>query len=157
MIIIHYVIFFQFNIMEKTIEIYPKLFIEIKPWICPICTFINETHPYYCQICGYELENYSIVNSNTKYKSINKKRRVERVFGTSKGILLPVLSCYNEKQFKINIEKLYSYFDIRKCQKNNFYIIKSIIFCFSEFNKLIIDFLLILSASILVDTKIFIF
>ena len=99
--------------MGKKIEIYPKLFIEIKPWICPICTLENENHPYYCEICGYELENYSIINSNTRYKSINKRTRVQRVFGTSNGILLPVLSCYNEIQFKKNIVKLYSYFQVR--------------------------------------------
>lgn len=99
---------------KKVIEIYPKVFVELKPWECPNCTFINENHLYYCEICSHELDHYSIINSNTKYKKINKKGRVYRAFGTSNGIILPVLSCYNELQFKRNINNLYSYFQDRR-------------------------------------------
>ena len=25
-------------------------------WICPRCTFVEDTHPYKCTVCGYRLE-----------------------------------------------------------------------------------------------------
>jgi len=99
---------------SKIVEIYPKIKLTIKPWICPSCSFVNNNHLYYCEICSHQLDYYSINNSNINYYSIDKKRRVYRAFGSTKGIILPVLSCYSESQFKKNIIKLYDYFVTKK-------------------------------------------
>lgn len=84
-----------------------NLSLEIKPWNCKICIFLNTEHYYKCSVCGNESDFFSIVNKGKKYKDYNKKSRVRRHFKTTSKVLLPVLSCYSYKQFISNIKKLY--------------------------------------------------
>ncbi len=88
--------------------------ITVKPWNCKYCTSINIDHPYYCNVCYTQSNNYSIFSDVEDYKNINKLDRVKNVFGKTKNILLPVLSCYSENQYIENINNLYPYFKEKK-------------------------------------------
>jgi hypothetical protein len=83
--------------------------VEIKPWICSVCTYENTQHYYLCKMCGTDSDEFHIVNKAEGYKKVNKVNRVRRVFGKINNIILPVLSCFTEEQFKTNIIKLNKY------------------------------------------------
>ena len=88
--------------------------VEVKPWSCESCTSIEKTHPNYCKTCKQFSNSYNIINQAEYFKNINKINRVSDVFGKNEKILLPVLSCYNEIQFKYNIINLITYYNNKK-------------------------------------------
>jgi uncharacterized protein len=82
----------------------------IKSWICPACTFINETNPHICTLCEYEDDNYSFEIPNDVEKNIeqyvaeNKNEKLLGVFGKINKICLPVIHCIDEEQVFNNID-----------------------------------------------------
>ncbi len=88
--------------------------VDVKPWQCEKCTFIEESHPNCCGICRHYSDNYNIINQAEYLKNTNKIDKVLNVFGRKNKILLPVLSCHNENQFKNNINNLISYYNDKK-------------------------------------------
>ena len=81
--------------------------LQIKPWSCPQCTFLNTKHPYYCEICAFQdSEEYHIENRGEYRQQYDKWQRMYQAFGKKDNILLPVLSCYTIEQFQMNIKIL---------------------------------------------------
>ena len=94
----------------KDINLYnKKMNINVEAWGCPTCTFINTKHHNCCEICQTTDAVYHIVNSGESFKALDKVERVQKAFGKSTQILLPVLSCHNAAQFMKNIEVLFSH------------------------------------------------
>jgi len=83
--------------------------INVESWACPACTFINTQHHNCCEICGTNDSVYHIVNSGESFKQLDKVARVQKAFGKTSQILLPVLSCYTTEQFMKNIGTLLSH------------------------------------------------
>ncbi len=100
--------------MNKYFTLDKGLAIEIEPWQCPRCTYLNDDHYYRCTLCGEEDDEFHLVNKAEAYKQYNKISRVKRVFGRTTKILLPVLACHNLPQFQENISRLYPLFQDRK-------------------------------------------
>ena len=100
--------------MYSKYNIDDEITIDVKPWTCEYCTFIESNHPNICKMCMKYSNNYSIINQGEYLKNINKIDKVTNIFGKKNKILLPVLSCYNEDQFKYNINNLFNYFSNKK-------------------------------------------
>jgi hypothetical protein len=81
-----------------------KIAIEISKWNCPVCSFENNDHYYYCEMCGYEDTVYHLINTNTEYNFENKKIKAMHIF--PKKTIMPVLSCNNIEHFQQNITLL---------------------------------------------------
>jgi len=86
-----------------------KMNINVESWACPACTFINTQHHNCCEICHTADTVYHIVNSGESFKPLDKVARVQKVFGKTSRILLPVLSCYTTEQFMKNITVLFTH------------------------------------------------
>lgn len=91
-------------------EVYHNMTFTIKPWNCEYCSYLNTTHPNYCQVCENYNDIYSVLPEADDIKIINKINKVTNVFGKTNNILLPVLACYTKNQFMDNIKNLYTYF-----------------------------------------------
>lgn len=80
-----------------------------KSWICPTCTFANDTNPHICTVCEYESDNYSFKVPNEikgkieLYMNENKNEKLLKVFGKISNICLPVIHCISEDQVIDNI------------------------------------------------------
>lgn len=81
--------------------------LQIQTWACPQCTFLNESHPYLCEMCGFQDEKeYHIQNRGQSRQTLDKWQRIEAAFHKRDRILLPVLSCHSLEQFQKNITLL---------------------------------------------------
>ena len=91
--------------------------ILVSPWTCPRCSFENTEHYYMCGSCSHEEEEFHLQKElNEAYKLEDKFAKLERHFGRTSKILLPVVSCFDEHHFRETIDMLYPFYERQDIQ-----------------------------------------